>query len=254
MTMALRVILVFSMLILCHFTLSLRITDLQIPEFMVKNSSVQLSCDFDLEGAELYSLKWFVSNHEFYRFVPNEIPEQKVFPGYGINVDLKNSSMKVVTIRSTNISPDSTFTCEVSSDAPFFDSVTQSGVIKNINTLPKQGPKITGLSSNVIGDSIFLICSSIGSKPAAQLTWLLNEQPINKNKLGHYIVTPAENNLEISSLGLNFVIDNNSFQCGSMKLKCIASIPNTDYNKSEEMNISNHANDTDSECTKLSAV
>lgn len=72
---------------------------------------------------------------------------------------------------------------------------------------PKQGPKITGQSSNAIGDSINLTCSSIGSKPAAQLIWLLNEQPINKNKLGHYVVIPTEHNLETSILGLNFVIE-----------------------------------------------
>lgn len=72
---------------------------------------------------------------------------------------------------------------------------------------PKQGPKIIGQISNAIGDSINLTCSSIGSKPAAQLTWHLNEQPINKNKLGHYAVIPTEHNLETSTLELNFVIE-----------------------------------------------
>lgn len=69
-------------------TLSLRFTEFRIPDFVFHNSSAHLSCNFDLEGDMLYSLKWFKDNWEFYRYNPNEIPEQKVFPLEGVDVDV----------------------------------------------------------------------------------------------------------------------------------------------------------------------
>lgn len=70
------------------FTLSLRFTEFRIPDLVTQNSSVQLSCDFDLEGEVLYSLKWYKDDREFYRYTPNEIPQQKVFPVKDVDVDV----------------------------------------------------------------------------------------------------------------------------------------------------------------------
>lgn len=70
------------------FTLSLRFTEFHIPDFVFQNSSVQLSCDFDLEGVVLYNLKWYKDNREFYRYTPNEIRERMVFPVEGVDVDV----------------------------------------------------------------------------------------------------------------------------------------------------------------------
>lgn len=70
------------------FTLSLRFTEFRIPDLVTQNSSVQLSCDFDLEGEVLYSLKWYKDDREFYRYTPNEIPQQIVFPVKDVDVDV----------------------------------------------------------------------------------------------------------------------------------------------------------------------
>lgn len=55
---------------------------------------MHLQCEYDLEDAPLYSIKWYFNSHEFYRFVPKEAPPTKVFPVLGITVDvskMKNS-------------------------------------------------------------------------------------------------------------------------------------------------------------------
>lgn len=47
-----------------------------------------LRCSYDLEGASLYSIRWYRNQEEFYRFVPKESPPTKVFSLPGIHVDV----------------------------------------------------------------------------------------------------------------------------------------------------------------------
>nr|CAI5828558.1 unnamed protein product [Callosobruchus analis] len=49
--------------------------------------SVTLYCEYDLEGAPLYSVKWYRDGDEFYRYVPKEEPPTRVFPLPGLRVD-----------------------------------------------------------------------------------------------------------------------------------------------------------------------
>lgn len=50
------------------------------PEAIRAGESLRLSCDYDLEGVPLYSIKWYFGDQEFYRFVPKESPPTRVFP------------------------------------------------------------------------------------------------------------------------------------------------------------------------------
>lgn len=49
---------------------------------------LRLECDYDLENAQLYSIKWYFGDDEFYRFVPKESPPTRVFPLPGVVVDV----------------------------------------------------------------------------------------------------------------------------------------------------------------------
>lgn len=50
------------------------------PEAIRAGEQLRLSCDYDLEGVPLYSIKWYFGDQEFYRFVPKESPPTRVFP------------------------------------------------------------------------------------------------------------------------------------------------------------------------------
>lgn len=50
--------------------------------------SLRLECDYDLENAQLYSIKWYFGDDEFYRYVPKESPPTRVFPRKGVSVDV----------------------------------------------------------------------------------------------------------------------------------------------------------------------
>lgn len=61
---------------------------LRIPQAVKAGGNLQIVCDYDLEGAQLYSIKFYQGEEEFYRFVPKESPPTRVFPRPGIQVDV----------------------------------------------------------------------------------------------------------------------------------------------------------------------
>ncbi|KAJ8916310.1 hypothetical protein NQ315_005005 [Exocentrus adspersus] len=66
---------------------SLKGMRLNVPRAVRAGHSVTLSCEYDLEDAPLYSVKWYRDNDEFYRYVPKEAPPTRVFSLPGLHVD-----------------------------------------------------------------------------------------------------------------------------------------------------------------------
>ncbi|KAL3288854.1 hypothetical protein HHI36_003301 [Cryptolaemus montrouzieri] len=93
---------------------------MSVPTAVRVGHSVTLSCDYDLEGAPLYSVRWYRDNDEFYRYVPKEAPPTRVFPLSGLHVDVSVSDEHRVTLLSVGKPMTGMFQCEVSADAPFF--------------------------------------------------------------------------------------------------------------------------------------
>lgn len=58
------------------------------PEVVKKGANVTLTCDYDLEGVPLYSIRWYRYEVEFYRYLPKESPPTKVFPVKHVEVDV----------------------------------------------------------------------------------------------------------------------------------------------------------------------
>lgn len=62
-----------------------------VPTAVRAGATVTLECDYDLENAALYSIRWYHGDEEFYRFVPKESPPYKVFPtmpAYNVDVSI----------------------------------------------------------------------------------------------------------------------------------------------------------------------
>ena len=53
---------------------SLRIRRLSVPKAVEQGSPAWLSCDFELEGETLYSVRWYRDYVEFYRYLPSNAP------------------------------------------------------------------------------------------------------------------------------------------------------------------------------------
>lgn len=50
-----------------------------IPEAVAVGSTVNLTCQYDLQGDVLYAVKWYKGKDEFYRYLPKEMPPISTF-------------------------------------------------------------------------------------------------------------------------------------------------------------------------------
>lgn len=65
-----------------------RFTNLGVPGFVIRGEPVWLDCGYDLEEDELYSVKWYKDNVEFYRYLPGDRPPAQMFKLDGVHLDV----------------------------------------------------------------------------------------------------------------------------------------------------------------------
>ncbi|XP_065093322.1 uncharacterized protein LOC135713992 [Ochlerotatus camptorhynchus] len=213
----------------------LQLTAVRIPEHVTKNSTVQLECTYDLNGEQLYSVKWYKDGNEFFRFVPRDNPPAQLFLLTGVSVDLLNSTANQIVLNNVTLASSGRYRCEVSAEAPSFQTVSSHGDMVVV-ALPDTDPKITGGRPRYqIGDTVRVNCTSGRSKPAAQLTWFINGDEAEVNALRPYntVITGREG-LQTTILGLEFRVRLRHFKRGDMKLKCIAKIAQLYWKSNEE--------------------
>ncbi|XP_037821505.1 uncharacterized protein MAL13P1.304-like [Lucilia sericata] len=218
------VVLLFT--IIPDFILALRNVSVTIPLAVKRGDNAILICNYDIENDTLYTVKWYRGRREFYRYTPKENPAWKIFPSTnGLNVDTTQSNASHVFLRNVSTAITGRFACEVSADAPSFHTSVMSGEMDVIE-LPTQRPIITGIHSRYrLGDVINGNCSSDYSKPAANLTWWINDIQVPPNYLRTYeIQKHVEEQLETSVLEINFIVTLQHFIKGRLKLKCSARI------------------------------
>ncbi|XP_012534635.1 cell adhesion molecule 2 [Monomorium pharaonis] len=229
-----RLLILSSLLILSGVVVALRMTSLQIPEHVVVNETVRMQCNFNLDKAPLYSVKWYKDGHEFYRYTPRDAPMVLTFPVPGVNVNRDESTESSVVLNNVNVTSSGRYRCEVSGEAPAFETVSDHGDM-TVVVLPNEGPQITGGRSKYqVGDVVHMNCTSAPSKPPALLSWFINDEPADTNYLIGPTVVNEGNGLETARLGLKFRVANKHFRQGDMKLKCLATIATVYLQSNEE--------------------
>lgn len=68
--------------------IGLKDLNVKVPEAVAVGDTVTLSCDYDLENAALYSIRWYFDADEFYRYVATENPPGVGFPSNELDVDV----------------------------------------------------------------------------------------------------------------------------------------------------------------------
>ncbi|XP_039952943.1 uncharacterized protein LOC120769808 [Bactrocera tryoni] len=194
-----------------------------IPSAVKRGDNAILICNYNLEYENLYTVKWYRGRREFYRYTPKENPALKIFPASGgYSVDMAESNATHVFIRNPTSGK---YSCEVSADAPSFNTFLVSGEMEVVE-LPTQRPVITGIHSRYrLGDVINGNCSSDFSKPAANLSWWINDlQPPPDSVRTFGIQRHFSENLESAIVEINIVAELHHFIKGRLKLKCSARI------------------------------
>jgi hypothetical protein len=63
-----------------------------VPEAVAVGDTVILSCNYDLENEDLYSIRWYFEMEEFYRNIPGETPPGRIFSVKDVTVDVSIST------------------------------------------------------------------------------------------------------------------------------------------------------------------
>ncbi|KAG6451265.1 uncharacterized protein LOC115444290 [Manduca sexta] len=184
-----------------------------------RGDSATLTCDYDLEGGKLYSVKWYRDNEEFYRYMPRLRPPQHSHKLDGVKVDLEKSTARRVHLRELTLKSRGFYRCEVSEEAPSFHSA-QAEDFMEVYYFPRESPRITGHERSYrLKEPLDVNCSSARSFPAPELQWLIDGQKVtDRSWLVAYGSKPAPQGLLVTTLGLRAPTKKR------MKLKCVATI------------------------------
>ncbi|XP_055539335.1 uncharacterized protein LOC129726538 [Wyeomyia smithii] len=221
----LRPALLLTLFATIEFVSTLKDVRVSVPAAIRRGDNANLICHYDMEGAALYSVKWYKGKREFFRYTPKENPSLKAFPVLGITVERSQSNGSYVTLSTVEPTMSGKYSCEVSADSPSFHTMIVSSEMEVVD-VPISKPHITGLKSFYrIGDLLTGNCSSHNSKPAANLTWFINSNEVNpKQTVPYAIWKNPETGLETSTLGLFFHITQHYLGRGKLKFTCVARI------------------------------
>ncbi|XP_043250139.1 uncharacterized protein LOC122396083 [Colletes gigas] len=213
---------------------AIRIMRLDVPSIAdPRLDKVTLRCEYDLDGKDLYSVKWYKDGAEFFRFMPGSMPAGRDFPVEGVYVDVNKSDSKQVTLlgqasnRRGKVNLVGSYGCEVSSEAPSFLTSYEAANM-SVAILPNEQPSLQGLRpSYEAGEILHAECTSAPSYPAAILTFILNGKEVNTALTKD---VPADGFAEdsiVSScrLSLSLRLERNHFPGGTLSLTCQSTLP-----------------------------
>lgn len=203
------------------FISNIKLLNVRIANHTVLGSSTKLECTYDLEGENLYSVKWYKNGDEFFRYLPKSKPKIQVFEKQGIYIDIDKSNSNEVVLKSLELSSSGTYRCEVSAEAPSFQTVFQDR-----DMITVEGPRIAGLQHEYnVGDTVNANCTSSKMQFHAQLIWYINKEKANSTIVqGPYYKEhfAGSERLVTTVLGLSFNVTDGHYKSGEIYLKCTA--------------------------------
>lgn len=69
------------------------VVKVDVPKVVSRGAEVQLGCRWRGGGGRLYSLKWYLDDKEFFRYLPEEKPSMLSRPLPGVTVDVSTSTV-----------------------------------------------------------------------------------------------------------------------------------------------------------------
>ncbi|XP_054710641.1 uncharacterized protein LOC129220277 [Uloborus diversus] len=233
----------------------LKLMSLDVPTAVMQGDSVWLNCTLDLESDDLYSVKWYKNDVEFYRHLPQDKPSGQKYDIPGVHLDLQKSVQGHVYLKKTDLETEGVYRCEASAESPTFQTVEAEKQLK-VYVLPQEDPIIEGSQPRYeVGDFVNVTCRSGASKPPSVLKWYINGKEAFPGEEKSYPAIKHENGLQTSLLGLMFMVKpHNLFQGGALTLKCTATVSQTYSTSSEELIIGEKYVDASSPLSTLAVL
>ncbi|KAG8314896.1 hypothetical protein J6590_082510 [Homalodisca vitripennis] len=204
----------------------LRDVTLRMPVAVPTGSTASLLCLYDLEGDQLYTVKWYKGRQEFFRYVLKELPHTRVFALPGINVDIDRQALTsqgryhnwgatakhVICPCVAPLGFGLVKVCDGNHNGVHDITATDELLEEPVIRLEK--------NSYSAGDTLRANCSSPPSSPPANVTWYLNGEEEEASSLQHHgntsdTVTTASLTVELSAV---------RFPGGKLRLRCVADL------------------------------
>ncbi|CAL1275894.1 unnamed protein product [Larinioides sclopetarius] len=88
---------VFCLLLIASGSSGLKLMSLDVPTAVMQGDSIWLNCTLDLESDDLYSVKWYKDDVEFYRHLPRDSPSGQKYDIPGIRLDVSKTPLSKMT-------------------------------------------------------------------------------------------------------------------------------------------------------------
>ncbi|XP_041968162.1 uncharacterized protein LOC121725337 [Aricia agestis] len=201
------------------------------PTTVVRGGTAALVCSRDMQGAPLYSVKWYRGNHEFYRYTPMEEPDTRVFGLPGIYVDMNRSNGTQVLLRRLELGLAGNFSCEVTADSPSFATQIATRFI-DVIALPTSTPVLVADKDRYQpGELLRANCTSPPARPPTNLTVYVNEEPISALETS---LLSSDSGLFTTRVKVEVPVTSRLFPSGRLRVACYASLYQL-YNKSAKL-------------------
>ncbi|XP_028140016.1 uncharacterized protein LOC114334181 [Diabrotica virgifera virgifera] len=223
----------FLMLHLVTGSGGLRLTHMDAPDVVDPRDGLQLDCHFDMGSEELYAVKWYKDDQEFFRYMPRQNPHTLMFPVSGVSVvphesDCDITRCKVRLHKLSSRYSSGAYRCEISSEAPAFRLAAETHNI-TVAALPREKPKIDGLASVYAeGDILTAECTSDFAYPIPVLRWYVNGEPAIP-VARPTIIEKEVDVLVAQTILLRLVVGGNLIKGTSIQIGCEATVPNVSF-------------------------
>merc|ERR1712130_789364 len=203
---------------------------IRVPGLVRSGRDASLHCDFDTQGEELYSVKWYKGGQEVFRWLPSQSSKPiTIYPRPGVRIDQNKSSATTMALQAVDLSSTGRYRCEVSTEAPMFSTASDFGDLLVVSAPPRP-PLIQGdiRVKYQPGDLVHLNCTSSDSKPAADLSWKINNQTADSSYIIPHPVTSSPSGLLTSVSELFLTLGKRHFTPdGRIRIECEARIGRT---------------------------
>ncbi|XP_033208434.1 uncharacterized protein LOC117167539 isoform X2 [Belonocnema kinseyi] len=228
------------LLVLVGGAMSLRDLKITVPAVVRSGDAVWLTCEFDLQGKLLYTVKWYLDDAEFYRYAPKRKPPGLALPVKNIRVDLTRSTMNDVMLLNVSRNQSGPYKCEASEELPTLETRAQQAHMMVVD-VPETDPTIQAERHRLPSvDILRANCTSGASFPAPNITWTLNGKPLDSKRMDfklepRKIAIQEEKIMTRSSLELKILPG--LFQDSRIRLRCFANILPPVYQATAELEI-----------------
>ncbi|XP_078032545.1 uncharacterized protein LOC144467561 [Augochlora pura] len=229
----------FHLLLIVGGATGLKDLTINVLPMVRSGDTVTLSCDYDLQGAPLYSIQWFLEETEFYRYVADRDQPYNSYDVAGIHVDLSKSNKNDVTLLNVTRGLTGKYKCEVSAGRPSFHTLIERARMEVVDA-PKTDPTIEIPKERIsVGKVYWAHCTTGSSMPACNITWTLNGKPIANDSMLYsprYLKIPQADDSVVSKSTIEFKVSSDMIKNGRLHLRCTVNIADI-YRKTVDVEI-----------------